>query len=390
MIIQSKLPNVGTTIFTVMSQLALEHKAINLGQGFPDFDPDTRLLDAVNQAMRQGHNQYPAMPGIPALRRTIAKKVEQLYGKSYNPDTEITVTSGATEALMASIQAFVHRDDEVVVIEPFYDLYLPAIELAGGKPVVVSMDPPSVDKPKFSIDWQKVRAAITPKTRLLIVNFPNNPTGINLTEQDLDNLEKIVKETDILVLSDEVYEHIVLNGEPHRSLASRPVLAKNTVVVFSFGKTYNITGWKIGYICAPAELTHELRKVHQFTVFTVPSPMQVGLAEFAADPEPYVSLPAFYQKKHDLLYNGLKNTAFKPLRSEGTFFLLADYSAVSDLPQAEFAQWLTKEHGVTVIPVSAFYAQPKRFDQEHKLIRFCFAKKDETLFAALDRLQKVV
>ncbi|NLY28326.1 MAG: aminotransferase class I/II-fold pyridoxal phosphate-dependent enzyme [Alcaligenaceae bacterium] len=389
MTITSKLPNVGTTIFTVMSQLALDHNAINLGQGFPDFNPDENLLDLVNKAMRDGHNQYPAMPGVPALRETISRKVHNLYGHRYNPDTEVTVTSGATEALMASIQAFVHRDDEVVVIEPFYDLYVPAIELAGGKTIVVSMNPPTETVPKFSVDWDKVRRAITPKTRMLIINFPNNPTGINLQEDDLDALEQIVQETGVILLSDEVYEHIVLDGRKHLSMASRPLLAQHSVVIFSFGKTYNITGWKIGYVCAPAHLTREVRKVHQFTVFTVPSPMQVGLAVYADQPDPYQALPAFYQQKHDLLFNGLKETRFKPMKSEGTFFLLADYSEISDLPQGEFAQWLTKEHGVTVIPVSAFYAQPEQFDQNYKIIRFCFAKKDQTLNEALARLGRV-
>jgi methionine aminotransferase len=372
-----------------MSQLALDHKAINLGQGFPDFDPDQKLLDLVCDALNQGHNQYPAMAGVPALRQVISQKVKNLYGHSYDPNTEITVTSGATEALMASILAFVKTGDEVVIIEPFYDLYVPAIELAGGIPVVVSMAPPSETVAKYTVDWNAVRDAITPKTRLLIVNFPHNPTGITLKPADLDALEQIVRDTGILIISDEVYEHLVFDGQKHLSLASRDLLAQHSLVISSFGKTYNATGWKIGYVCAPAVLSAELRKVHQFTVFTVPSPMQVALATYVADPQPYLNLPAFYQRKRDQLLNGLASSRFKPLQTEGTFFLLADYSEISDKSQSEFSQWLTKEHGVAVIPVSAFYMQPEDFDRKQKIVRFCFAKKESTLEQAIERLTNV-
>lgn len=383
----SKLPNVGTTIFTTMSQMALDYKAINLGQGFPDFNPATELLDLVNQAMRDGHNQYPAMAGVPALRQEISRKVETLYDHRYDADKEITVTSGATEALMVSLLALVNRGDEVVIIEPFYDLYLPAIELAGGIPVVVPMNAPTPETPRFHVDWDRVRGAINKRTRLLMLNFPNNPTGIILTDDDLDALERIVADTGIMLLGDEVYEHIVFDGNKHLSLSTRPSLAANAVVISSFGKTYNVTGWKIGYMCAPEAMTAELRKVHQFVVFTVSSPMQIGLASYMANPEPYMTLSAFYQKKRDLLEKGLGETRFKPLRSEGTFFLLADYSEVSDLGQRDFAMWLTREVGVTVIPVSSFYLKPETFDASHRIVRFCFAKQDATLLDAVEKLK---
>lgn len=386
---KSKLPDVGTTIFTVMSQLATDHNAINLGQGFPDFNPDEALLDLVTRAMKEGHNQYPPMAGIPALRAAISSKVERLYGHSYDPATEITVTSGASEALMASILAFVQQGDEVVIIEPFYDLYIPAIQLAGGRPVIVPMQPPTKQTPLYQVDWQAVRKAITAKTRMLILNFPHNPTGINLKAEDLDALESIVNETGILLLSDEVYEHIVFDGQIHQSLSRRQALANNAIVISSFGKTYNATGWKIGYCCAPQWMSSEIRKVHQFMVFTVTSPMQVALAHYMQDPEPYLGLSAFYEQKRDRLFDGLASTRFQPLKSEGTFFLLADYSAISDMPEAEFAKWMTTTHGVGLIPVSAFYRQPSAVESNHRLARFCFAKRDSTLDAAIDKLRHV-
>lgn len=386
---ESKLPNVGTTIFTVMSQLASEHQAINLGQGFPDFDPDAQLLNHVHQAMLTGHNQYPPMAGIPALRQEVAAKVANLYEHHYDPDTEITITSGASEALMASITAFVKAGDEVVVIEPFYDLYIPAIELAGGIPVVVAMQAPTDQVPYYQVDWQRVLDAITPATRMLIVNFPHNPTGINLQESDLDWLERIVEQTGVMLLSDEVYEHIVFDGQQHQSLARREKLAARSIVISSFGKTYHTTGWKIGYCCAPKAISAEIRKVHQFMVFTVSSPMQVGLAHFMKDPKPYIELSDFYQQKRNRLALGLEKTRFKPMPSQGTFFLLADYSGLSDMPEAEFARWLTIEHGVGVIPVSAFYRDPNAKTSNHNLVRFCFAKQDHTLDAAVEKLRKI-
>lgn len=386
---ESKLPNVGTTIFTVMSQLAAEQQAINLGQGFPDFNPDSRLLAMVSEAMASGHNQYPPMPGIAALREEIAGKVRRLYGAKYDPMTEVTITSGATEALMASIQAFVKPGDEVVVIEPFYDLYLPAIELAGGIPITVPMAAPDATHQVYRVDWQRVRAAIGPATRMLMLNFPHNPTGIVLSEADLDALEAIVRDTGILLLADEVYEHIVFDGHLHQSVARRELLAAHAIVISSFGKTYHTTGWKIGYCCAPQAITAEIRKVHQFMVFTVSSPMQHALARYMQDPAPYLGLAAFYQAKRDRLHAGLAKTRFRPLPSQGTFFLLADYSRISELPEAEFARWLTLEHGVAVIPVSAFYRHPEAAGSNHQIVRFCFAKQDSTLDDAIARLARV-
>lgn len=387
--IRSKLPDVGTTIFTVMSRLALEHQAINLGQGFPDFDPDPRLCELVSRAMADGHNQYPYMPGVAPLRMAIAAKVQALYGRTYDPESEITVTSGATEALMATVMAVVDHGDEVVVIEPCYDSYLPAIRLAGGKPVPVPLRAPTQDDPYFRVDWQRVRDAITPRTRLLMLNFPHNPTGIILQESDLDALESIVRDTGVLLLSDEPYEHIVFDGQPHRSLSTRPLLAENAFVISSFAKTFHVTGWKVGYCCAPKALSAELRKVHQFMVFTVSSPMQFALAEYLKDARPYMDLPAFYQAKRDRLAAGLAKTPLRPLPSPGTFFMLADYSEISQQDEADFALQLTREYGVTVIPVSAFYRDPASPQANHRLARFCFAKKDDTLDAAIERLEKL-
>lgn len=387
--LQSKLPDIGTTIFTIMSRLAQEHQAINLGQGFPDFDPDPALCQLVSKAMADGHNQYPYMTGVPPLRQAIAHKVQTLYGRSYDPDTEITVTSGATEALMAAVLAVVGNGDEVVVIEPCYDSYLPAIRLAGGIPVTVPLRAPTAEDPGFRVDWQRVRDAITPRTRLIMMNFPHNPTGIILQDSDLDALESIVRETGVLLLSDEPYEHIVFDGQIHRSLATRPLLSDHTFVISSFGKTYHTTGWKVGYCCAPKAMSAELRKIHQFIVFTVPSPMQFALADYMRDPEPYLGLSRFYQAKRDRLAQGLAGSRFKVLPSPGTFFLMADYGEISKESEADFSRWLTVEHGVTVIPVSAFYREPDAPQSNHRLVRFCFAKKEATLDAAIEKLQRV-
>jgi methionine aminotransferase len=380
--IASKLPNVGTTIFTLMSALAAEKNAVNLGQGFPDFDCDPALVDAVTGAMRSGLNQYPPMPGVPGLREAIAQKVQALYGHSYDPASEITVTAGATQGILTSILCCVHAGDEVIVIEPAYDCYVPAIELAGGVPVFVQM---SVGPDGYAVPWDKVAAAVSPKTRLIMVNTPHNPTGSVLQTADLDALAGIVRGTDILILSDEVYEHMVYDGARHESLCRYPELAARSFINSSFGKTYHVTGWKIGYVAAPAALTAEFRKVHQFNVFTVNTPVQYGLASYLADPAPYLDLPAFYQHKRDLFRDGLKNTRFKLLPSQGTYFQCVEYSAISDLPEAEFSQWLTTEIGVAAIPVSAFYNTPK----ESGIVRFCYAKKDETLRLALDRLARL-
>jgi methionine transaminase len=387
--ITSKLPEVGTTIFTTMSKMALDYKAINLGQGFPDFNTDDQLQSLVSKAMADGLNQYPAMAGVPALREVIHQKVKALYGKSYDVDTEITITSGATQAIMAAVLASVGSGDEVLVLEPCYDCYLPAIRLAGARAITIPMVSPTTINPLFSIDWDRVKASITAKTRLLIINSPHNPTGAILTATDLDALEDLVQDTNIMILSDEVYEHIIFDGAPHLSLASRPALADRTFVISSFGKTTHTTGWKIGYCCAPKNMTTELRKVHQFMVFTVPSVLQYGLAAYSEDSSTYLTLPDFYQRKRDHLAAGLAKTLFKALPSPGTFFMLADYSAISDLPEADFSIWLTKHHGVTVIPVSAFYENPTAPSSNHHIVRFCFAKKDTTLDQAIERLTKI-
>ena len=380
--IVTKLPKVGTTIFTVMSALASEKGAVNLGQGFPDFHCDPALVDAVTRAMQDGLNQYPPMAGVLPLREAIADKVERLYGHRYDPVSEITVTAGATQGILTSVLCAVHPGDEVVVIEPVYDCYVPAIELAGGVPVFVQME---VGAAGYSIPWDKVRAAVTPKTRMIMVNTPHNPTGSVMRASDVDALAEIVRGTDILILSDEVYEHMVFDGQPHESLARHPELAERSFINSSFGKTYHVTGWKVGYVAAPAALTAEFRKVHQFNVFTVNTPVQYGLAEYMKNPAPYLDLPAFYQRKRDLFRAGLANTRFELLPSQGTYFQCVKYDAISDQSEADFCKWLTSEIGVAAIPVSAFYNTPK----ESGIVRFCFAKKDETLQLALDRLAKL-
>lgn len=377
----SKLPRVGTTIFTVMSQLAVRHGAVNLGQGFPDFNCDERLQARLAEAVQAGHNQYAPMTGVPALRAAIAGKNEALYGHRYDVDAEITVTAGATQAIMTAVLALVQPGDEVVVLEPSYDSYVPSIELAGGRPVFVPLDAAR----GYAPDWDRVRAAITRQTRLLMINFPHNPTGRVLADEDLAALERIVAETGVLLLSDEVYEHIVFDGVAHRSVMRSPLLASRSVVVSSFGKTFHTTGWKVGYACAPKALSAEFRKVHQFMVFAVNTPAQHAFAAYLADPAPYVALPAFYQAKRDHFIDGLRGTPFRVLPCQGTYFLLADYSAVSRLPEADFAQKMIVDFGVAVIPVSVFYDRPT----DHGIVRFCFAKKDETLRLALERLQRV-
>jgi methionine aminotransferase len=387
--IYSKLPDIGATIFTTMSKMAQEYQAINLGQGFPDFDTDPELLNLVSQAMAKGFNQYPAMAGVPALREVVSEKVSTLYARRYDPDTEITITSGATQAIMAAILATVGSGDEVIVLEPCYDCYIPAITLAGGKVIKVPMRAPTQTQSIYSVDWALVKTAVTKHTKLIIVNFPHNPTGAVMTPADITQLEELVEQNDIFILSDEVYEHIIFDDVSHLSLATSPILAAKTFVISSFGKTTHTTGWKIGYCCAPQSMTIELRKVHQFMVFTVPSPFQHALANYTSNSNTYLNLPGFYQAKRDYLTAGLKQTRFKPLPSPGTFFLLADYSEISDLPEADFSIWLTQKHGVTVIPVSAFYQSSTSLESNHKLVRFCFAKKEATLDLAIERLAKV-
>ncbi|TWG38356.1 methionine aminotransferase [Acidovorax delafieldii] len=376
----SKLPNVGTTIFTVMSALATEHKAVNLGQGFPDFECAPELVNAVTAAMQAGHNQYPPMTGVPALREAVARKIEALHGRAYNPNTEITITAGATQAIITAILAIVHADDEVIVLDPCYDSYVPNIELAGGKAVRVPLTPGT-----FRPDFAKISAAITPRTRAILINSPHNPSATIWTAEEMRQLEDLLAPTDILLISDEVYEHMVFDGVEHQSAARFPGLAARAFIVSSFGKTFHVTGWKVGTVAAPAALTAEFRKVHQFNVFTVNTPVQHGLAAYLQDPTPYLQLPAFYQAKRDLFREGLAGSRFKLLPSTGSYFQCVDISAISDLNEADFCQWLTREVGVAAIPLSAFYGDG--FDQ--RVVRFCFAKKDETLRAALERLRKL-
>ena len=379
-VLQSKLPNVGTTIFTVMSTLAAQKNAVNLGQGFPDFNCDPKLIEAVTEAMKGGLNQYPPMAGVPVLRDAIATKIRALHGRDYSAASEITITAGATQAIITIILAVVHAGDEVIVLEPCYDSYVPNIELAGGVPVRVPLTPGT-----FRPDFDKIAAAITLKTRAIIINSPHNPSGTVWTADAMLRLQEILAPTNVLLISDEVYEHMVFDGQQHQSAARFPGLAARAFIVSSFGKTYHVTGWKVGYVAAPAALTAEFRKVHQFNVFTVNTPVQYGLASYMTDPKPYLELPVFYQRKRDLFREGLKRTRFKLLPSEGTYFQCVDISTVSDLGETEFCKWLTSEIGVAAIPMSAFYGNG--FDQ--RVVRFCFAKKDETLNAALQRLQSL-
>ena len=382
--LQSKLPAVGTTIFTVMSALAAETGAVNLGQGFPDFDCDPRLVDAVAAAMRAGHNQYPPMPGVPALRQAVSDKVQALYGRRYDPATEITITAGATQAILTAILAVVRAGDEVIVLEPCYDSYVPNIELAGGVVVRVPLQPGS-----FRPDFDRIAQAITPRTRAILVNTPHNPSATIWRRDDWLRLQEILAPTDVLLISDEVYEHMVYAPERHWSAAQFDGLAARAFIVSSFGKTYHVTGWKVGTVCAPAPLTAEFRKVHQFNVFTVNTPVQHGLAAYMADPAPYLNLSGFYAAKRDLVRAGLAQTRFRLLPSEGSYFQCVDISGLAvaerDLPEAEFCQWLTREVGVAAIPLSAFYGDG--FDQ--KVIRFCYAKRDDTLRAAIERLARL-
>ncbi|WP_028310306.1 pyridoxal phosphate-dependent aminotransferase [Derxia gummosa] len=408
----SRLPRVGTTIFTTMSALATEHGAINLGQGFPDFDCDPALIECVERAMRANLNQYPPMAGLPALREAVAGKIARMHGRRYDPAGEITITAGGTQAILTAILAVVHPGDEVVVIEPVYDSYLPNIALAGGVAVRVPLrradvggrpsapeagaaadDAPAIDAPAapagatgFAIDWDALAAAITPRTRLVLINSPHNPTGASLDDADLDRLAALVRGTDILLLGDEVYEHMVFDGREHQSLARHDELAARSFVVSSFGKTFHVTGWKVGYCAAPPALTAEFRKVHQFNVFTVNTPMQAGLADYLRDPAPWRDLAGFYQRKRDRFRAGLAGSGFRLLPCSGTYFQCAEYAGVtaapSGLSELDFCRWLTTEVGVAAIPLSSFYDEPT----ENGIVRFCFAKRDDTLDEAIRRL----
>ena len=378
--IRSKLPATGTTIFTLMSALAQQHGAVNLGQGFPDYPIDPALIDLVTAAMKAGHNQYPLMPGVLALREAIAAKVQRLYGRGYDPANEVTVTTGATQAIFTTIQALAHPGDEVIVFEPAYDSYIPSVQLAGATPV-----PLPLTFPAYRIDWDAVRAAITPRTRFILLNTPNNPGTSVLTATDLDELAAVVRDTPIVVIADEVYEHMVYDGVRHESLARHDELAARSVVIGSFGKTFHATGWKVGYALAPAALTAEIRRVHQFTVFTVNSAVQHALAAFLQDPARYEALPAFFQRKRDLFRELLAGTPLDLLPCAGSYFQLASYGHISDEPAAAFAERLVVEFGVATIPLSAFH----RDGTDHRVIRFCFAKREETLREGAARLMEL-
>ena len=380
--IQSKLPNVGTTIFTVMSALASETGAVNLGQGFPDFDGDPALMQAVKDALDAGHNQYPPMAGLPALREAVAAKIATLYGTAYDPGSEITITAGATQAILTAVLALTQPGDEVIVLEPAYDSYEPSIDMAGARCVRVALTPGT-----FRPDFERIAAAITPRTRAMIVNTPHNPSGTVWTEAEMAQLAALLRPTPIVLIADEVYEHMVYDGATHQSVARHPELAARSVLISSFGKTYHVTGWKVAYAAAPAALMAEFRKIHQFNVFTVNTPMQHALARYMADPRPYLDLAAFYQRKRDRFRAGLAGTALRLLPCEGTYFQSVDYSGlpapIAALDENAFCRWLTTEVGVAAIPMSAFY----RDGLNQHIARLCFAKRDETLDRALERLR---
>lgn len=370
---QTKLPEWGTSIFTIMSKMAVDNNAINLAQGFPGFNCDDELLELVHHYQQKGFNQYAPMPGIPVLRKAISNKIEKLYNKHYNPETEITVTSGATQALYTAITSVVKTGDEVIVFEPVYDSYVPDILSNGGNPVYI---PLMTDD--YSYDWEKVKNKISDKTKLIVLNSPHNPTGSLLNKDDIIELEKLTRNTDILIVSDEVYEHIVFDGKKHFSLAESEELSKRTFVISSFGKTYHTTGWKMGYCAAPEYLTKEFKKMHQFIVFSSNTPIQYAYADYMQREEKFLSLSDFYQKKRDLFVNEIQSSNFKIHNCNGTYFQLLDYSNISNLPDMQFAEYMTKEIGVAVIPLSPFYENK----DSQPVIRICFAKTDEVLIKA--------
>ena len=376
----SKLPKVGTTIFTKMSGMAQANQALNLSQGFPDFEIDEKLIYCVEKSMKAGHNQYAPMPGLIQLRERIAEKIFKQYQIEYHPESEITITSGATQAIFTAIAAFVKEEDEVIIFTPAYDCYQPAIELAGGKTVFVQMK-----SPEYKANWDEVKKLISQRTRMIIINTPHNPTGTLLSEEDLQELDKITADSEIIILSDEVYEHIVFDELEHVSICKNKSLADRTLAVFSFGKTFHITGWKMGYCIGPKELMVEFRKVHQFNVFSSNHPLQHALTEYLTDPDKYLSLGGFYQNKRDVFLAAISNSRFKIIPSSGTYFQLLDYSAITDENDVNFAERLVLEHGIAAIPVSVFYNSPL----DEKVLRFCFAKKENTLNLAGEILTKI-
>lgn len=379
-LITSKLPAVGTTIFSVMSKLALENNAINLSQGFPDFNCSDKLIGLVNQYMQKGFNQYAPMQGVIGLREQIAIMIEDLYGTAYHPESEITITAGATQAIYTAISAIIREGDEVIVFEPAYDCYTPAIIVAGGKPIYVTLS-----QPDFSIDWNAVKKLINHHTRMIIINTPHNPSGSVISENDLKELDKLTKNTDILILSDEVYEHMAFDGKPHQSIARNKNLANRSFLVSSFGKTVHTTGWKMAYIAAPENLMNEFRKIHQYLVFSCNTPIQYALADFMKEKENYLELKHFYQKKRDLFTKLISSSKFSFEQCSGTYFQLLNYSSISNEKDSDFAIRLTKENKIAAIPLSVFYHEK----QDNKLLRFCFAKKDETIEKAAEILCKI-
>ena len=376
-ILRSKLPNVGTTIFTIMSALANEYNAINLSQGFPNFECSPQLVSLINEYMKKGYNQYAPMQGIMPLREAIAEKMQELYGAKYNPEKEINITAGGTEAIYAVITSVVNEGDEVIVIEPAYDCYVPAIQLSGGIPVYVQLKAPS-----YTIDWNEVKKKVSHRTRIIMINTPHNPTGAVMTEKDMAELDKITKGTDIIILSDEVYEHIIFDDLKHQSVCRFPRLAERSFIVFSFGKTYHATGWKMGYVLAPEKLMTEFRRVHQFIVFTVNTPFQYALADYMKNKNEYLELSKFYQQKRDYFINLLKGSKFKLIPASGSYFQLLDYSKITQEKDTDYAIRLTKEIGVASVPVSVFYHE----QVDNKFLRFCFAKTEETLEKAAEKL----
>jgi methionine aminotransferase len=380
MYLNSKLPSVGTTIFTVMSNMANEFGAINLSQGFPDFEPDNYLLELANQYLHNGKNHYAQMTGVPILRERLSEKFNGLYGIHLHEEDEITITAGGTQGIFTVISTLIRPSDEVIYFEPAYDSYRPSIELCGGiaKPIIL-------EGPDYEIDWNLVRKMFSAQTKLMIINTPNNPTGRIWSPDDMKNLQQLLSNTEVFLLSDEVYEHLIYDGKKHESILNYPALRQRGFAVFSFGKTYHVTGWKIGYVIAPPQLTKEFRKVHQFNVFSVNTPLQFALADYLEDPGQYLNLNIFYEEKRDFFLHLLEGTGLNPLSCEGTYFQCCDYSQLSKDNDVEFTKWLVKEIGVAAVPVSSFYHQPP----EANIIRFCFAKKEETLSAAGERLKKL-
>jgi methionine aminotransferase len=377
--VASRLPETGTSIFAVMSHMALEHGAINLSQGFPDFPVSESLIDLIYKNMKAGHNQYAPMPGVPALRKVISEVIEKTYGRTVNPETDITVTAGGTQALFSTIAALVNAGDEVIIFDPSYDSYAPAVKLNGGVPIQIDLHPPD-----FSIDWEMVKSKITPRTKLIMINTPHNPSGAVLSENDLKTLEAIALQYGIIVVSDEVYERIIFDDIPHQSILKYPALAAQGVAVYSFGKTFHATGWKIGYTVAPEYISREIRKAHQFITFSVNTPVQMALAEYMTDPQHYLNLGSFYQQKRDFFLNQLKGSSFEALPCHGSYFQLLSYRHISDKSDFDMAEWMTKVHKLASIPVSVFYKDKL----DNRLLRFCFAKGEETLSRACEILRK--